>query len=60
MGIGFEEEYSGNGTQDELDGEEPRSQGGGEEAGVADQLPPLPKHWRGAWWQRGALGYNCV
>lgn len=31
-----------------MDGEEPRGQGGGEEAGIVDQLPPLPEHWRGA------------
>ena len=44
-----------------MDGEEPRGQGGGEEAGIADQVPPLPGHWRGALWWREAPGlYLCV
>lgn len=41
MGLEFKEEYPGNGI---LDGKEPRSQGGGEEAGVDDQLPPSPEY----------------
>lgn len=54
MEIGYKEEYSGNGIQNELHGEKPKGQGG-EEAGVAAHYQNTSGGLGG---KEGLQGYN--